>query len=629
MQRGLHRFSLRALALALVAGAVAVVMATPHASAQTPVPGTPNDGTPCAPVDEKALQAPYVFKFGLTGTELQQQFYGDSTKPNDGSYNDQGYSPVRTTGYTSGSDIYFATKWAKTGGPSWASRFGLTAADFNARYNLYNNTHMLIDFSAYSTPAGVRFIDTWRQAKPGEGFAVYYDQTLAQVEAMIAAMPGMGYIPLRVEGYTTAGQTRYATLWTKGNCQTFFDPQMTGAEFQAQVLALQNSMRLVHHDSYTVGSQDVSYAGIWWKQPDPGQAVRHGYHWYGFQRQFNNLACTGFVLDNFYAGESPGWSHYGGIWTYLAPPNVTPNSSLSARLGKHVNCAKGRAGAAVMNLTTGETIMHHADQLGGWSSSPKAAIYYTLLRKADKEKIDLAATKLNVSAQYGSNGGNLLTANSSYSLQYLAQIMIDNSHNWATNRLIDYVGMGTINNEMAALGLASFKLQRYVTGTGAPSAHGLADPSADYSAGYDNVASPRDMATFYKLVYQNAGLLSAKRHEAFFDTLGATTKGYTNAYLGTGVSAAWQNVVTIFNKAGSNDWNGALGTFQHKPQLADHDQASEAGLLRLKDGQIIVYAMFIDEADPESGGAPIGCLGYEVVRQYSGVSTGVVPAQCW
>jgi hypothetical protein len=158
--------------------------------------------------------------------------------------------------------------------------------------------------------------------------------------------------------------------------------------------------------------------------------------------------------------------------------------------------------------------------------------------------------------------------------------------------------------------------------------HGFGDPIDDYEAGYDNMATPRAMATFYQLVYQNAGWLSAGSYTAFFDILSAASKGYANAYLDTGVSANWQNVVTISNKAGNNGWTGVPGTFQHKPQIGSHDQYSEAGVFRLSNGQVVAYAMFIDEADVDSGAAPIGCLGYEVVRQYSGVSTGVVPAEC-
>src|SRR5215207_2338531 len=140
MHRALHRVGARVLILALVAGAFAVLMATPRASAQTPVPGTPSNGRSCTPIDEKALRAPYVLKYGLSITELQQQFYGQSNMPNDGSYNDLGYSPVRTTGYTADGSVFFATKWAKTGGPSWSSKFGLIPTSHGGVVNWSSTT---------------------------------------------------------------------------------------------------------------------------------------------------------------------------------------------------------------------------------------------------------------------------------------------------------------------------------------------------------------------------------------------------------------------------------------------------------------------------------------------------------
>jgi hypothetical protein len=140
MHRALHRVGARVLILALVAGAFAVLMATPRASAQTPVPGTPSNGRSCTPIDEKALRAPYVLKYGLSITELQQQFYGQSNMPNDGSYNDLGYSPVRTTGYTADGSVFFATKWAKTGGPSWSSKFGLIPTSHEGVVNWSSTT---------------------------------------------------------------------------------------------------------------------------------------------------------------------------------------------------------------------------------------------------------------------------------------------------------------------------------------------------------------------------------------------------------------------------------------------------------------------------------------------------------
>jgi len=586
----------------------------------------PNEGT-CEDIDREILAAPYVFQFGLSGDDLQDRFYGDGNNPADGSYNDAGYHPVHTTGYTAGKETYFATQWIQHGTAGWTSRFGLPREKFLDRYDQLKNSHMLTDISAYNTPDGsVRYIDTWVKAEPGDGFAVYIDRTLAQVNNLLNTMPAQGYIPVKIEGYQNEGRTHYATLWKYATCKTFTDAMMTGEQFQNTVNALWGRMRLVHHDTYMVDGKTY-FSGIWWHQNGPPQSVRHGSHWYLFQRQLNNHWCDGYALNNFYAGEG-GWVHYGGIWTYNQPIGIDEHSSLDARISKHVNCAPGRAGAAVINLTTGETSMEHADQSFGTASAIKAPILYALFRKADNEGIDLSSTFMNVGTQYGTNNDDLLVENGLYSILYLAEIMINNSHNWAANRLIDYVGMDQVNAELDALGLDRIRLQRYQSGTGAPSAHGLSGPWGDYSAGFDNTATPRQLATFYQKVYENDGLLSNARHTAFFDILSDVTKGYAPGFLGWGVDANWQNTVTIYNKAGSNDFDGAIGSWGNKPQLGDHDQATEGALFEFDDGQIVVFAMLMDEMDPEAGGDAIRCAAYEVVTEYSGLSTGDVPDPC-
>src|SRR5687767_13152710 len=57
----------------------------------------------CAPIDQAALAAPYVFRYGLTGSQLQSEFFDKET-----GYNGQGYRPVRLTGYQAGSQVLFA-----------------------------------------------------------------------------------------------------------------------------------------------------------------------------------------------------------------------------------------------------------------------------------------------------------------------------------------------------------------------------------------------------------------------------------------------------------------------------------------------------------------------------------------
>src|SRR5262245_48852072 len=99
------------------------------------VPGPTRTPPPtrCAPVDDSST-ARSVFRYGVSPTDLQADFFGSSTDASDGSYNDAGYRPVRLTGYVDAGQVRFATKWVQDAGPEWRSRFGMTGAQFHARY---------------------------------------------------------------------------------------------------------------------------------------------------------------------------------------------------------------------------------------------------------------------------------------------------------------------------------------------------------------------------------------------------------------------------------------------------------------------------------------------------------------
>ena len=177
--------------------------------------------------------------------------------------------------------------------------------------------------------------------------------------------------------------------------------KMTRAQYQARLEQYAGTYRLVHLDSYADGG-DTYYAGIWWQQPGPAQAVRSNRDWYLFQRFHDNHACQGAVLDNVVVANVEGAVRYGGIWTATGAPNVGPGSPVAARIAQEVNCAPGRAGAAVINVTTGEQVMVGADDSYGTSSTIKSAILYALLRRIDATAANLT-TLHDVEGPFGSN----------------------------------------------------------------------------------------------------------------------------------------------------------------------------------------------------------------------------------
>lgn len=608
-------FRMTALAIAVLVSSLSSLLVAAPTAAQTSRPPTRghSDYDVCAPIDRTELGARYVYQFGLKGDDLQHHYFD---KDNPDSYRNNGYRPVRLTGYQAGSETFYSTKWTKFGEGKWYSRFGIDGDTFHQEYLNHNAAYRPVDVSGYTTPNGVRYNVIYEENTQGVDWKIHRDVSRPGMQDLVNQYEIEGYVPVRVEGYIRDGRLNFISIWERGDCRWKMHNEMTREQYQDKFDDYKSHLRLVHLDAYNVDGE-VFYAGIWWAQAGPGQMVHSDRDWYLHQRQFNNRSAEGYVIDNFLAVDDPsGWVRYGGIWTFLEDPNIGPEHSLAQRLGMHVNGAQARAGAAMINLTTGDEVMVNADQQYGTSSTIKSAILYALLRKADAEGMSLDSILIGSGEQYGSNKDDLLNENGLYSASYLAEIMISVSHNWATNRLIDYVGMDAVNQELENLGLTNVRLNRYMTGSGSPSTGGNSGPVGDYKSGIDNLASPRDYATFLKLVYENqGGLLSPDSHDYFWATMNQN-------------SSDW---VTIYFKGGSNDWSGSPGDFAHRPQLGTHLQRSDAMVMEFTGGDVVVFTMFINESDDigdDLAPMPIVCGTWEVLIEHSGLTSDNLPDGC-
>jgi Beta-lactamase enzyme family/Bacterial tandem repeat domain 1 len=581
----------------------------------------------CAPIDVNELRRQSVFQRDLTPGQLQDQF--DALAP-------QGYRPARITGYRmGGSEERFASKWVRKPGPAWTGRFGLTGTAFHSLFLQLRDTHRPVDVTGYNLPSGAtRYAVTWERNDAGVDWRVHRDVSRDGMQDLVDQYATTGFTPIRVEAYSLGGDTRYISIWVKESCSWAMHNKMTRDQYQARLDQYAATYRLAHLDSYSDGG-DTYYAGIWLKRSGPGQAVRSNRDWYLFQRFHDNYACQGGVLDNFVVADVAGTVRYGGIWTFAGAPAAGPGSPVAARIARELNCAPGRAGAAVINVTTGQQVMVGADDEYGTSSTIKSAILYALLRRIDATAETLN-TRLDVEDQYGSNQGpagtGMLVADTRYTLRDLATRMIDFSNNWATNRLIDHVGMDAVNDRLDDLGLTRIRLRRYMTGTGAPSAHDNSSSSADYREGWDNTAAPRQFAAFLRAVDRNNGLLTQASWTFFWDTLGLNGDAH-GGVLDDGVGNGWG---TLAEKAGSNSWGS---TPDHRPQIDAHLQRSAAGRLTLANGDTVVYAAFVDEADgyDTSGNGNhnttplqnmLDCVVMQAVREYGGQTTGDDVAAC-
>jgi hypothetical protein len=573
------------LGITALAGMSTLVLASPAEAQSGPNTG-PKREQACEDYNRQLLDAPYVFQYGISPSNLQKKFYGDGNVANDGSYNDAGYNPVHVSGYMDNGQVKYATKWAKVASPSWNSKFGLTGDQFHDRYLALKGTHRLVSASGYNTPAGVRYADIWVKNTTGIGWAVTRDVPAASIDAVKADMKAKGMAPVRIEGYDHPQKGRaFIVVWKAMRCTWEMEEDLTSAQYQAEFNANVGNLRLVHVDSYLNGSK-TAYAGIWWKQAGPALRATHGQHWYKFQRSFNNNACDGYVLDNFYAMEgSDGWNTFGGVWTYKGAPSVNAGSSLSARMNYHINCTEGRGGAVLINATTGETVGAHADQVFGSASAIKATVLYALMLKVDDEDLDMDTETID-----------------GVSLTTLATTMMVNSNNANTNILIDYVGMAEVNEAIDDLGLKVTTLNRYMTGH--------ATWWASFKAGKDNFTTPRELATFYRKVWENDGLLSADSYDTFWDIADQVGLNANNLAGGLGTQ--------YYGKAGSKTYNGVPGDFAHRPQLGTHRISSEAGVMEFSNGNLVFYATLLDEREVGTDADAIQCIGWEAAKEWSG-----------
>jgi hypothetical protein len=600
--------------VALVTGAVTTTVAgAPRTNATA--------SAYCSGVDVADLRRPYSFRYGLTGDELQSGFFSSS------GLGSQGFRPRRLTGYRAGSEQLFATKWVQAPGPEWYARFGLTSSEFGTLFEQRRSAWRPVDVSGYSSPGGaLRHAVIWeRNVSPRVDWRLHRDVSRAGMQALVDEYTASGFVPVRVEAYPKSGQLRYVSTWVKTACNWRMHNRMTRSEYQSRLDSYVGTYRLVHLDAFVEGGTTY-YAGIWWRQPGPGQEVRSDRDWYVFQRFVNSNGCAGRVTDNFYAADVQGGVRYGGIWTAAGAPTL---GSLESRVRQEVNCTPARAGAAIFNLTTGQQILVHADASYGTSSTIKSAILYALLRRIDATTATLD-TPLAAGRQYGTERGSpLFQSRRSYPLRTFATKMIQSSCNWSTNRLIDYVGMANVNQALRDLGIEDVTLRRYMTGAGAPGARsGSSGPGDDYGDGIDNTATPRAYATFIRLMDQNAGNLSRSSQTFFWSTLGLNS-GAHDAILDAGVATNRGATALLAEKAGSNTWSGGPST---KPQLTGtHYQRSVAGRMRVVGGPTIVYALFADEGTASSA-TPLqnmlDCVVMLAMREYSGRTTGADVAAC-
>ena len=176
----------------------------------------------------------------------------------------------------------------------------------------------------------------------------------------------------------------------------------------------------------------------------------------------------------------------------------------------------GVLAVAILDLSTGQKYLFHADEVLPTASSIKIAILAELYRQAQQGKLKLTDlyTLDKTDLVGGSGVAEALTPGvTRLTLRDVAALMISVSDNSATNIIIDRVGMENVNVLLDSLGLTHTRLRRKMMDLKAA------------GEGRENVASPREMMLLLEALYRGK-VLNKQFTDDFFNLLSIHKESY-------------------------------------------------------------------------------------------------------
>ena len=221
------------------------------------------------------------------------------------------------------------------------------------------------------------------------------------------------------------------------------------------------------------------------------------------------LALTCLLVMGPVQGAAPAGDKTEVLWSHLRA-TVT-------EVEQHLD---GVLGVAILDLTSGQQLLVHADEVFPQASSIKIAVLAELYHQAEQSAQGTAG-KARLTDSYVVRSedlvadsdimGGLTPRVTRLTNRDLATMMVAVSDNAATNVLIDRVGMENVTQLMAAQGLPHTQLRRKMMDLKAA------------GEGRENISTPREMMTLLERLYRSQ-VIGPPLLEDFWTML-ATHKG--------------------------------------------------------------------------------------------------------
>jgi CubicO group peptidase (beta-lactamase class C family) len=245
-------------------------------------------------------------RHGLTPSEYQTTF---------DLLTSQGYRLIDVSGYGVAGNERYAAVWEQSPGPAWQARHGLSAADHQALFaTLPDQGYRPLRVSGYEASGADRYASQWEQSG-GWAWRARHGLTAAELQAGFETLTPQGFRPIDVSAHTIADQPRFAAIWDKSPIPGWVARHgLSAADYQAEFDNWTSQGYVLWRVSgYEIGAKDF-YAAIWVRGPALTWMARHGLAEAQYQGEFDALLARGFRLISINGYSLRAETRYAAIW---------------------------------------------------------------------------------------------------------------------------------------------------------------------------------------------------------------------------------------------------------------------------------------------------------------------------
>jgi hypothetical protein len=227
------------------------------------------------------------------------------------------YCLTYVSGYTINGDPRFAAIWDQGATSDWIARYGMTATEYQGQFNsLVGKGFRPRLVNGYTVAGDARYAAIWDKSG-GPAWVARHDLTSSEYQNAFNTFSSQGYRLKHVSGYAQGDQARYAALWEKSATNTTWAAHhgMTSSNYQKlSDKYVGTGFRTVHVNGYVVNNTDY-YTAIWDKSPSGPWVSRYRMSAAGYQNEFDKWVGRGYRLK-LVSGYTLGSNEdmYAAIW---------------------------------------------------------------------------------------------------------------------------------------------------------------------------------------------------------------------------------------------------------------------------------------------------------------------------